>query len=745
MKGMLCSVAGLAQLLIASAASAQADVPASADPVAEDEQAPAAGNEEIIVTANRREERLQEVPISVTALSPQVLERSGITNTFQLSQSVPGLTVTRANSAVQPTLRGIGTRSAAPGDESNVAVYLDGVYQPSMAAGAFNLLNVERVEVLRGPQGTLFGRNSTGGLINVITTDPGRDFEARAVASYGSFDTRSVQGYVSVPLGPTLAANLTALWGRSDGYLRDFSRGGRRVSPSEDFAIRGKLLFEPTDDLSFKLTLARFESRAPTFLNITPYRGNTSARSLANNPSVTLPTGPYQVQPTVEPDQNLRQNSAAFEARFDLGFASLQSTSSYQRTIAGGTVDSDGTPVNLGFASSTETERSRYYTQELRLLSTGGGPFRWILGGFYFNGRGGFRPINSVTPAARVQIFSDQRTESFAGFAEGTYNFTPELSLTAGARFTTEQRTYNGETLRNGALLVAGGVPQRVVDQRLDFDKVTYRAALRYEFSDQLNVYGSYSRGFKSGVFNSFSTNPLAPPTSPEILDSYEIGLKADPAPWLRINLAAFHYDYQNIQLSAFDATTNLVVLLNAASARVNGAEFELTVSPTRNFRLRAFGTLLDAKYSDFPNAQIFTPILQDQTAIGGSATTPIGNAQSITDESGRQMLRAPKFTFGVSGDYEIETSIGDFNLSGSVYRTSRFYWDVNNRLSQPAYFLVNSELSWTSQDGHFGASLWVRNLTQAVIFQSLVGNANGDFATFDRPRSFGGTLRVNF
>lgn len=724
------------QLLWAVAAQAQVATPIT--PPAEQE----VQVEDIVVTANRREQRLQDVPVAVTALSASELARSGISNTFQLTQTVPALNITRANTAVQPTLRGVGTRSAAPGDESNIALYVDGVYQPALVAASFNLLNVERVEVLRGPQGTLFGRNSTGGLINIITSDPGPDFKFRAVASYGSYDAKSAQAFISGPLSETLSANFNVLWGRDGGYLRDISRGNKHVSGRRDLALRGKLRFEPTDRIDLKATVGYYLFKDPTGVNTVVFGGNTAARSLAANPNVLIPTKPYQVAPTIDPDARLKQISAAFDAKFDLGGISLQSTTSYQRNRAGGTVDSDGTPQFISVATSSNTDLSRYFTQEFRLISTRPGPFQWIAGAFYFRGRGQFDPVSVVAPTATTSIFSNQLTRSYAGFAEGTYDITPAFQFTAGGRYTSERRNYTGRTLRGGVLVVAGGVAQQV-DKSTKFGEWTYRSALQYKINPDLNVYASYSRGFKSGVFNTFSTNPLASATKPETLDSYEIGLKSDPLRWLRINLSAFHYDYKDIQLSARDAATNLVVLLNAASARVRGAEVELTAAVTRDFHIRAYGTLLDAKYKDFPNAQIFAPILQNQASIGGSATTPIGNAQSVVDQSGRDMIRAPHYTLGVSGDYSMETSIGKLGASASLYRTGKFYWDVNNRLAQPAYTMVNGELSWKSESGQFGASIWVKNLTDEVVYQSLVGTATADIVTYDRPRTVGVTFQV--
>ena len=266
---------------------------------------------------------------------------------------------------------------------------------------------------------------------------------------------------------------------------------------------------------------------------------------------------------------------------------------------------------------------------------------------------------------------------------------------------------------------------------------------MQQELGSLGNVYASYSRGFKSGVFNASNTSPAAKPTRPEVLDAFEIGAKTDPLPWLRLNLSAFHYDYKDIQLASRDPSTSLVVLFNAASAKIDGGEIELTMRPSRNLNIRAYGNVLNAKYTDFPGAQTFTTVFQDQSSIGLGTRVPIGNIQAVTDQSGKRLIRAPKFTFGGSFDYTAETSAGDFGISGNLFHSGKFFWDVNNRTFQPPYTIVNAEVSWTMPDGRLRLAIWGKNLTDELVQAQLNPAAAIDGISYERPVTYGVSATV--
>lgn len=698
---------------------------------------------DIVVTATRRDERLQQVPISITAVGGEALTKAGVTNTLQLTQAVPALNVRYVNFSIQPIIRGVGTRGTTNGDEANVAFYVDGIYQVAPSASAFDLLNIDRVEVLRGPQGTLFGRNATGGLINIITRDPTQETQFEAVFTYGRFNERSAQFYASTGLSDNIAMDLSGRVYDDDGYVTDILRN-RTVGARRTYSVRSRLLFTPTDDLSVKLTGSYSYYDDASGVYVLAHQGNTAARSLANNPFVLLPTQPFTTAPT-DPKQILRARTpqASVDVKWDLGPVILQNTASYIKSTGDFRGDNDATPFDLGQNEAFD-QGSRSYQNELRLLSSGSSAFSYILGAYYLDSRSFSGPIfvlpartgTSVGPNTII-IDSQTTTESYAGFGEGTLEL-GGWKLIAGLRYTHEKRGMMGATTRNNVVLSAN-------DLEASFGKVTYRGIVQRDLGSLGNVYASYSRGFKSGVFNASSTSPAAKPTRPEVLDAFEIGAKTDPLPWLRINVSAFHYDYKDIQLSSRDPSSSLVVLFNAASAKIDGGELELTMRPTHNLNIRAYGNVLDAKYTNFPGAQIFTTVFQDQSSIGLGTMVPIGNVQSISDESGSRLIRAPKFTVGGSFDYTEETASGDFGITGNVFHSSRFFWDVNNRTFQPRYTIVNGEVSWTLPDGNLRFALWGRNLTDELVQAQLNPSAALDGVSYERPRTFGVSAALTY
>lgn len=716
---------GIAVLAVQSPAWAQQD--ATALPPVE-ARVPVDAVGDIIVTANRREERLQSVPTAITAVTGSALQQSGINNLRDLTQIAPGLTLTRASNAYQPFIRGVGTRNSSVGDEPNVSVYVDGVYQPEMAATAVDLVGIERIEVLRGPQGTLFGRNATGGLINVITADPSYETHGTIFASYGRFNEATGKLYVTTGLADNVAVNLSAFGTRTDGYLRDVVRN-KRVGGRDGFLFRGKLLFEPSEGARVVLTLSYSHVTDPSNEYRNAYTGNTSGRT---SPGAVIPTAPWRVTMTAEPDIGSKQFNASARTSFDLGGALLETTSGYQSTRSRNSqTDDDFTSADILRIPSRN--HSDYFSQEVRLLSDGAGPLKWIVGGYAFIGKGKFDEIRLISRGVLTsRSEGSQKTRSFSAFGEGTLEFAPDWFLLAGARYTTDLRIFNGQSFNGAGVLTA-----RVSDARKRSNAPTYRASLRRDFGNT-NVYASYSRGFKSGTYNTgaVSTNVVRP----EKLDAYEIGIKSNPLSILQTNLSLFHYDYRDIQLTGRDPVTSLTVLTNAARARINGAELEVVFAPTSALRLSGNIAYLDAKYKSFPAAQVFNPILD---ASGNRTRT--GNVGSIQDVSGNRMFRAPEWTISLNADYTVETNVGDFGINGNFFRSARFYFDTNNRTYQPAYTRLNSEISFTPVDSNIRLALFGRNLTNAVVYGWITQTANGDGASYLEPRTYGISAQYKF
>ncbi|MES2096523.1 MAG: TonB-dependent receptor [Pseudomonadota bacterium] len=678
------------------------------------------GVADIIVTAQRREERLQDVPIAVTAVTGDSLARSGVTDTRQLTQSMPSVVFSRVNSSFQPYIRGVGTRNANIGDESNVSLYIDGVYQPVMSSLGFDIVNVERIEVLRGPQGTLFGRNSTGGLINIITPDPTEQLSGRVVARVGSYGEKSLQGYISTGIVPGVSIDLTGSIAADTGYIKDLVNGGYRGDRSSE-VVRAKILIEPATNFRAVLTGNYTRYADSSSVSEQPFRGNSTG---VRAPAPIVPTGPWETAIDTPTNSKSKTYSASLQTRLTLGAVNIETMSAYIDSKAISITDSDATTKPIG--SVIAPQSSYYIENEIRALSTGEGPFSWIVGAFQLSGKGSFDGLESYANGALLsRTFTRQEVVSYAAFSEGTLRLGP-VSLIAGARYSTEKRNYEAHTA------TVTSVPFRESSN----NKVTYRFSAQYKFSPSANIYASYSRGFKSGVYNGFATTvAAASPTRPETIDSYEVGFKTDPLNWLRINGSLFHYDYTDIQQSARDPLTTLVLLFNAASAKVDGAELEATVRVSRDFNLRGYATYLRAKYDSFPTAQIFRPLGNG----GNSSIAPF-------DASGKDMIRAPRATVGVNFDWSHNTDIGTFGLAGNLFYSAKYYWDFENRLTQPAYTMINGDISFSPAGrDNLRLSIFVRNLANEVVYSQMTSTATADKAGFERPRTFGASASFKF
>mgnify|MGYP003112028188 CR=1 FL=1 len=689
------------------------------------------GINDIVVTAQRREQRLQSVPISVSAVSGDDLERTGITDMRQLTQTMPGLVFSRANTSLQPYIRGVGTRNSNVGDESNVAVYIDGVYQPVMSSLGFDLVNIERVEVLRGPQGTLFGRNSTGGLINVITKDPTEEFSGKISVTAGSYDQFSGSAYVSSGLAEGVKVDATYMRYTDSGYVKDLVNGGH-AGPRDSQVVRGRIFFEPSDRFQASLTGTHTWLRDGSPVTNQPYQGNTVVNTMSPLPLYgTKPWESAQDRPLLVKS---RLWSAELQMRYEFGGFNIETTSAYQDATALAQTDNDGSAAAIRGADVYQD--LYYFSNELRILSTTSGPFSWIAGAYLFDGAGEFDPLISIVNGNPGGPFHTRQTvNSYALFGEATLEL-GNLSLTGGIRYTDESRDYYAESSTN---------PLLVPLQEGSNDKVTFRATAKYTFSPDLNAYLTFSRGFKSGVFNGFATNLTAAQiTKPETLDAFEFGIKSDPLPWLRANISAFYYDYKDIQQSARDPSSSLIILFNAAKSKMKGGEFEVTVQPTQDFSLRFYGAYVDAKYDSFPGAQVFVPV----TTCPIPGQSPCGNvAVSPFDASGNDMIRAPKMTLGGSGSYQIPVDFGLFSLAANVYYSDKYYWDFDNRIVQPSYTMVNGEIGFATSDGSdaFRISVWGKNLLNEVVYQQVLNSTSGDVVAFERPRTFGVTVSKGF
>ncbi|SCW78011.1 iron complex outermembrane recepter protein [Sphingobium faniae] len=673
------------------------------------------GIADIVVTAQRRAERLQDVPIAVSAVTAGNLAQRGITDLTNLESSVPGLNVSKNGATAIPFLRGVGSNAANPNNEPSVALYVDGIYIGAPFSNLFGFNNIDRIEVLKGPQGTLFGRNATGGVVQIITRTPSHDTSVEAQAGYANYDTISLGAYGTTGLSETVAVDLAIQYrNQRDGWGRNITLDVDN-NRSKEFSARSKLLFTPTDRT--KITLAgdySYNRNSYTTFHIP--KGSLGLDGLPHY------YGPYDSDVDTPTIIFARARGASLTIEQDLDFATLVSTTARRLNRGRYAFDRDGTNIPAVIADL------RYHTntwsQELQLVGEKNGGFVWQVGGFYFKSVSAYDRADIITPDANgvlttTTIYGRQPTKSFSLYGQATWQILPGTEITGGLRYTDEkQRAINNV---NGFVFP---------DRSQGFNKLTWRAAINQTIASDVKVYASYNRGVKSGGYDLL--DPTSAGFKPEILDAYEIGLKSDLFDrHVRLNLAAFYYDYRDIQVTA--VRNQLTATFNAAAATIKGAEMDLTVAPVRGLTINAGASYLHGRYKDFPNPVAFN-------ADGSAHVFPNNNAK------GRTTNRTPKFTGSLGANYEFELAGGNMNLGANAYYNDGFVFDdVAGRLRQRHYQVVNGAMGWTTLDERFGISLWVRNIFNKIYLSQAVTGQLGDIITNAEPRVYGVTANVKF
>jgi len=697
--------------LAATPAYAQTEPPAAAQ-AQEDE-----GVGEIIVTAQRRSQSLQDIPIAVTAVTSDELAQRGMTDTLSLQVSVPSLTLSENGVSVTPFLRGVGSNQSNPNDEPSVATYIDGVYIASPTGNIFSFNNIERIEVLKGPQGTLFGRNATGGVIQIVTRDPDHDPSLSLDVGFGNYDTLEVSAYADAGLSDTLSADIAVIYNHNfDGYGRDLVRNAD-IFEREEFAVRSKWLWRPGPNTEIRLSLD-YSTLNSTGTDYQLAQGVIGVDGVSTYP------GRRRTATDWENTGDNEVYGGSLRIDQDLGFARFVSLSGYRHVTGEFQLDQDATPFPL--VRATINQFAEQFSQEVQLIAPTESTVEWLIGAYYFNASFAYTPLEiaglAAAPLPAIQLFGSQDTESFSGYAQATFPLFTNTRFTAGLRFTHESQDTTGRTESGGVVLV----PDQPQSQSIN--KLTWRLALDHQVTPDILTYVSYNRGIKSGGFNMI--NAGTPGYAPEVLDAFEWGLKLDLANrTVRINTAVFYYDYQDIQV--FNITGGGAVLTqNAAAARLWGFDVDLAWRVTPQLRISAGLGYIDSEYTDFPNAT-FTP------------PSPFDGPQTIGDATGNRLIFAPKWSYNTSVGYRIPSSIGEFRLDGTISYRSDVFVSADNRLEIPGYWLANASVAWTSTDGRFGLRLWARNLFNEDYFANRTEQALGDIQYLAPPRTVGVTASL--
>lgn len=708
--------------------------------------------EDIVVTAQRRGQNLQDVPLSVTAFNASTLAQSGITTVRELNQVDSALNINQSSGVVVPFLRGVGNPSGSTiGNEASVPIYIDDVYYSRLAPIDLELANIERVEVLKGPQGTLFGRNASGGAIQVFTRDPGDELEVAGKLGYANYQTYSGQLYIAAPITDTVGASISVSGSdQQDGWGKNLVTG-QDTYRNKYINVRGKIVADLTP--TTKVHLAGFYNWQRTGQGITNglYEGrlNTDPQTGAT----IAPAGLYDAITTENNFIRHKGHGVSLKISQDIDFAELVSISAYRKSREFYLTDGEGLPVN--FLRYELNARDRQISEELQLKSQAGSSFDWIIGGYYLNSRAGYLPTSVSGNAVSGQgflaqeLYGLQKVNSLSAYSQATFHVIPEgTNITLGLRYTADKVRGIGTQ----DLVLPGGagvfpIPGTDYNRRFTFKKLTYKVALDHKFADDVMGYVSFSRGYKSGTFN---TLPLSlDPSNPETVQAYEIGLKSELFDRrLRLNAAVFQNDVQNPQVQTVITTcdnstppicVNAVGLTNAEKAKIRGVEINADAILSDGLTLRAGLVYLDAKYTDFQNAPFYFP----------SPVAPFGNIGPIIgDATGNRLAQVPEWRFNGGINYKLVSSAGEFIFDVNAAYTDHYAWDADNILQQGSFTLVNSSITYRLPDNdRWSFSVWGKNITKEkyYITELTLAGGTGNIAAPAAPRTYGVEVGFKF
>jgi iron complex outermembrane recepter protein len=708
------------------------------------------GLSDIVVTAQRRSQNIQDVPIQIVAISGNAITEAGIRDPRDLTLLVPNLAFQSGSQATSASIfiRGVGISDFNANVTGAVGVYVDDVFIGANSGKLFNIFDSDGIEVLKGPQGTLYGRNTTAGAVRFSSRKPTDILQVDAAASYGRFNEVQLEGGIGGPIVPgLLKVRVAGTYTHRDGT--DFNRvTGNRLNNLNLGALRGIVDFTPSDSLLLRASVhwGRNRSGARQF----QHRGQ--GIDLAGNSNFSasgVPLDAFGYADTdgnrdagdydVEGKESVDVFGASLLAQLNLDTVTLTSITAYEQVNHRTLEDTDASPNNV--ITGTYIDRPRQFSQELRLASRQTGAFTWLVGGFYFHDTlrtdssydilrvlrdptaplGGFDPANSIG----IQRFPyTQRTESFAVFGQGDYHITDRLTATLGGRYSSDRIKFAYSSFFDDSGVV---VPIVSTDQAKTFRDFSYRAALAYKF-DRTLLYASASKGYNSGGFaGGASTDPVQLlPYRSEKLYAYEAGLKTDFLDRrVRFNAAAFYYDYRDLQVFVFDTSGTVPVQrkLNAGSAELYGLETDVTIRPTRNLSLNFATSLLHAKYTQF-------------------------TALAAADYTGNRLVSAP--TFAISGGATYTRPIGSLGslrarVDGSYQ--SRVFLTPDNVVANQVkpYGLLNARLSWLPDGDRVEAAFWAKNITGTRYLQYVSPVITQDELNYNDPPTYGIQVVVHF
>jgi len=747
-------------LIVASLAGADF----AAFPAVADSTDPTGSLDEIVVTAQKRSEKAVDVPIAITSLSENSLRDAGITDMTALAQVVPGMHIDMTGAFYQPSIRGVGTAVAGQGVSPSVATYIDGIYQPNPLANAFDFIDVDSVDVLKGPQGTLFGRNTTAGAILVTTKAPTFDPQLQVRVGYGSFNTATINAFGSTGITDTLATSLAVGFTRSDGWITNLADDSH-AAQSNSFTVRGKLLYQPQPGLKFTLTLDGERTDDPTGFAAGTYNGYSDGPAFFGVPSVSNNRREILIQPGTFAHL-VQGGGAMLKSEIDLNFATLTSYSSAHwdsgheaSNEAASVFPANGTlPVQpcptlatcsflatggysfLDAVSWKDTEET--YSQEFDLNSKPGGPLDWVAGLYYFWDRTDYSPENlgiygpfgaggalsgalPPWPASSYVQFPFKYINEAGGdgqsaaiFGDATYHIS-DWHFTLGGRFAEDRPSVFLSAPPN---LADGFVDVPYLSAGQTFYSFTPRAVARYSLTPDSNVYLSWSKGEKAGVFNASGFASERAVIKPEKISDIEAGYKL-ATPDTRLEASIYHYDYEDLQVSTYE--NGISFIQNAPRSEMWGGDFHVQQRVFSDLHADLGLAYTHARYINFPNAAYQT------------FNTTYGVQNLAANVSGGVMERTPSVTGNAGLTYTHALMGGTLDLNGNYSYQTRASFDFPYTLIQGGYGLLALRASWTDPSGHWMGSLIGRNLTNKYYIAQILPDSGGFGAVYGEPANF--------
>jgi iron complex outermembrane receptor protein len=693
------------------------------------DDAVAAGLEEIVVTVQRRADRAIDVPIAMSSVTATDLEQASVIGLFDLGTMMPGVRIDHYGAYAQPTIRGIGTQDVqGPGANANVAIYVDGFYMPSQAGNIFEFANIERVDVLKGPQGTLFGQNATGGAIVITTADPKSTPTGKISLGAGSFNEWRGNFYGSTGFGDKVSADLSLYYRETDSYFDNVSTG-EPTAPIKNTAVRSKIVYEPSDAMRWVVGLEYTDIDDATGLAENTLNPIAAFYHDTFGVPMVWTTEPYKTSLNYQSQANPVTYAATVTGRFDFDAVRLTSLTQYRDQDTSIRADLDGTTIRYWQLEYDETEET--FTQEFNLEGRGEGPLDWVTGLFYYHDVGRLQNnafhdfFNSGTNTSWLYSDVEVTTDSVGLFADGTYEFSDKWWLTAGARFTSEEKSLDSQGLL---------APFVHFEDSTRWDKFTPRVALRYALSDHSNVYGSFGQGFMSGNYSYTTVGPQEP-VDPEEITQYELGYKFAQGA-LSVDAALFYSDYTNLQVFRFADDCACYRVDNADKAESYGAEVRVTAPVTDGLTLNGAVAYNHARYQEYVGAGL----------TGGPVIPPsYGLATAPTSFADGEMIRAPDWTGNVGFDYSAPTSVGRVQLSGNYFYTSEVPLMPANQRSQDAYGLLSLRASWTTLNDDWTLSVYGNNVTDEEYLVFSGAGFLGNNRIHGAPATWGAQVEYRF